>query len=147
MVIPTPNLKVAVMQTYIFPPTCDRRRRRIFTTVGNKNGSSMPAFSRVTVLSGSACLLCSWARSAARSCPAARQTQRVLQKQLPSTSAINRARSFKTTTGVASKLGSGWFVPLSRNSSMSSSMSQRLVWVDLEVRHCFTYCMWKRSLS
>lgn len=135
MLSPAPILKVAVMRiTHTFPPTCDRRRR-IFTTVENENGCSMPAFPRITVLSGPACLF-RWGQSAARSrSTAACQTQRVLQKQLPSISAINRADSFKTTNGVTSKLGSGLFVPVSRNSSMSSSMSQRMVWVDLEVRH------------
>lgn len=96
----------------------------------------MPAFSRIRVFSASACLF-RWGQSASTSCAAACQTQRVLQKQLPSISTTNRAESFKMTTGVTSKSGSGLFVPGSRNSSMSSSMSQRMVWVDLEVRHCF----------
>lgn len=93
----------------------------------------MPAFSRIRVFSASACLF-RWGQSAST---AGCQTQRVLQKQLPSISTTNRAESFKMTTGVTSKSGSGLFVPGSRNSSMSSSMSQRMVWVDLEVRHCF----------
>lgn len=96
----------------------------------------MPALARITVSSGSACLY-RWGQSASRSCAAACQTQRVLQKQPPSIPAINSRFFLKTTTGVASKLGSGLFVPLSRRCSMSASMSQRMVWVDLEVRHCF----------
>lgn len=132
---PVPILKVAVKQItyiYIIPTTCNRGRI-IFTTVETENGSSMPAFSRITVFFGSACLF-RWGQSATRSCTVACQTQRVLHGQTPSTAARNRADSFKTTAGVTSKLRSGLFVPVSRNSGMSSLMSQRMVWVDLEVR-------------
>uniref|UniRef100_H3CT44 Oligoribonuclease, mitochondrial n=1 Tax=Tetraodon nigroviridis TaxID=99883 RepID=H3CT44_TETNG len=46
--------------------------------------------------------------------------------------AVNSASSFKSAAGVAPRRGSGPLVPAS-SSSMSSSMSQRMVWVDLEM--------------
>lgn len=94
----------------------------------------MPAFSRITVFSGSACLS-RLGRSASRSCTAACQTQRALQRRTPSTAATNRSASFKATAGVTPKRPPGLLVPVSRHCSMSS-MSQRMVWVDLEVRRC-----------
>lgn len=84
----------------------------------------MPAFSRITVFFGSACLA-SWGQSAAIT---------VRRKQL---AFINRAELSKTRTGLIPKLGSCFPAHLSRNSSMSSPMSQRMVWVDLEVSHSF----------
>lgn len=92
-----------------------------FTTVENEDGSSMPVLPRITVYLGSACLA-RWGQSAAR-------TMRQRQQRIPT----SVAESLKTSTGLASELGSCFPAQVSRNSSMSSSMSQRLVWVDLEV--------------
>ncbi|XP_003970766.2 small fragment nuclease [Takifugu rubripes] len=86
----------------------------------------MPVVPRITVRFGSACLA-RWGQSAA-------WTMRQRQQRHPtSIPAIGRAESLRTSTGLVSELGSCFPVQVSRNSSMSSSMSQRLVWVDLEM--------------
>lgn len=112
----------------------------------------MPAFSRITVFFGSTCLA-SWWRSVSMSCTAACQTQAVRLKQLAFISDINRAELSKTRTWLIPK-GSCFPAHVSRNSSMSSPMSQKMVWVDLEVSHCFkcwvivfSYYRWKRENS
>lgn len=115
-----------------YSSTWDRTRRFFFTTVENEDGSSMPVVSRITVCFGSACLA-RWGQSAVRTM---RQRQQRPPTSIPT---ISRAESLKTSTGLVSELGPCFPAQVSRHSSMSSSMSQRLVWVDLEVGRCFKW--------
>lgn len=60
---------------------------------------------------------------------------RVLQKNVPFICVINPFTALGTGPDIASKFGSIFDVHVSRKNSMSSAMSQRMVWVDLEASH------------
>lgn len=60
---------------------------------------------------------------------------RVLQKNVPFICVINPFTALGTGPDIASRFGSIFDVHVSRKNSMSSAMSQRMVWVDLEASH------------
>lgn len=111
----------------------------VFTTVQIGRRPSMPvcprtsAFSLVTL----EFLFSMWRRLVLRSSTATYHilSIRVLQKNVPFICVINPFTALGTGPDIASRFGSIFDVHVSRKNSMSSAMSQRMVWVDLEASH------------
>lgn len=82
-------------------------------------------------------ILSRWRRLALRSGTAAYHILRVrdLLKNLPIICSINRFTALGSGPDFACRFGSNFDLQVSRKIGMSSAMSQRMVWVDLEASH------------